>query len=99
MYQEPKNNLNWQPTATLTVLQKRAEILHRIHQFFRNRHVLCVDTPLFSAAAATDPHVLSMPAVFQAAGSTAEHTVYLQTSPEYAMKRLLAAGVGPIYQI
>ncbi len=47
----------------------------------------------------TDPHVIGIPAHFKTIGSAAEKILYLQTSPEYAMKRLLAAEIGPIYQI
>jgi lysyl-tRNA synthetase class 2 len=89
---------SWQPTATISALKKRAEIINLIRMFFRERNVLEVETPLLSQTSVTDPHVLSIPAIFQNHASKAE-TVFLQTSPEYAMKRLLAAGSGPIYQI
>ena len=98
MSQEQKNNLHsWQPTAALHVLRKRAEIIDIIRQFFKERCVLEVDTPLLSSATVTDPYVLSIPALCLDTGR--EYLGYLQTSPEYAMKRLLAAGIGSIYQI
>ncbi len=84
---------HWQPTATLGTLRQRAEIIKKIREFFAARNVLEVETPLLSHAGVTDPHVHSITAHF------AEKKRYLQTSPEYAMKRLLAAGSGPIYQI
>ena len=89
---------NWKPTADVAALKKRAEILQQIRRFFADRHVLEVDTPLLSPTTVTDPHVAGIPAIFQPNGMPAQ-TVYLQTSPEYAMKRLLAAGMGSIYQI
>jgi lysyl-tRNA synthetase class 2 len=89
----------WQPTASIAVLKQRAQILARIRQFFAARDVLEVDTPVMSHATVTDPHIISIPAKYKTLGSTEEKTVYLQTSPEYAMKRLLAAGSGSIFQI
>jgi lysyl-tRNA synthetase class 2 len=89
---------SWRPTALLSTLQKRAEIINTIRDFFCARNVLEVETPLLSYTTVTDPHVLSIPAIFQRNGEKAE-TVFLQTSPEYAMKRLLAAGSGAIFQI
>lgn len=90
---------DWRPSASLKSLQQRAQLIARIRQFFAERHVLEVDTPLLSQATVTDPHVIGIPATFKEIGSGKEQTMYLQTSPEYAMKRLLAAGSGPIYQI
>jgi lysyl-tRNA synthetase class 2 len=89
----------WQPTATIDVLKKRAAIFAQIRQFFAERDVLEVDTPLMSHATVTDPYIISIPASYQAIGSGEGQSVYLQTSPECAMKRLLAAGSGSIYQI
>ena len=85
--------MDWQPTATINTLQKRAEILHKIRVFFAERTVLEVETPLLSHAGVTDPHIHSISA------TVFGKKYYLQTSPEYAMKRLLAAGSGSIYQI
>lgn len=86
---------SWQPTATLPVLKSRAVLLARIRDFFAQRHVMEVETPILSGAAVTDPQLHSL--TTEVAGT---HGVrYLQTSPEYAMKRLLAAGSGDVYQI
>lgn len=83
----PKNN--WQPTADNQILKQRATLLARIRHFFAMRNVLEVETPLLSHACVTDPYILSISA----------GTMFLQTSPEYAMKRLLASGIGSIYQL
>ena len=95
----PKNKITWQPTATLAILQHRAKILNKIRCFFAEREVLEVETPLLASATVTDPHIESIPTVFQSSGEAKPIRYYLQTSPEYAMKRLLAVGSGSIYQI
>ncbi|WNC71787.1 elongation factor P--(R)-beta-lysine ligase [Thalassotalea psychrophila] len=93
--------MNWQPTASLVNLKKRAEILALIRQFFTHRQVLEVDTQALSHATVTDLHLVSFETQFIDTGANAESgkTLYLQTSPEFAMKRLLASGSGCIYQI
>jgi elongation factor P--(R)-beta-lysine ligase len=85
--------MDWRPTAPLNHLQKRAQILAQIRQFFADRGVMEVETPVLSQFTATDQHLHSL------AVTTPDGNYYLQTSPEYAMKRLLAAGSGSIYQI
>lgn len=90
---------HWRPSASLALLRKRAVILEKIRHFFSERHVLEVETPLLSHHTVTDPFVIGIPAIFKEINSAQEKIMYLQTSPEYAMKRLLAAGSGPIYQI
>jgi lysyl-tRNA synthetase class 2 len=80
---------DWRPTATRERLQLRASLLERTRAFFAARQVMEVDTPALVNAAVTDVHINSL----SVAG------LFLHTSPEYAMKRLLAAGVGDIYQI
>lgn len=86
----------WRPTATLATLELRARILGQIRAFFAERGVLEVETPSLSRAGVTDPALTSVTATV---GALARTPMYLQTSPEFAMKRLLAAGSGDIYQI
>ncbi len=103
MSQEQKNDhidcLAWQPSASIEHLKRRAKLMAIIRDFFAKREILEIETPLLSHASVTDPYVLGIPARFQHHGATSETAVYLQTSPEYPMKRLLAAGSGSIYQI
>jgi lysyl-tRNA synthetase class 2 len=80
----------WQPSAALATLKARAQLYADVRTFFAARGVLEVETPVLSAAATVDRHIESF--------STRDGQ-WLQTSPEFAMKRLLAAGSGPIYQI
>jgi lysyl-tRNA synthetase class 2 len=87
--------MSWRPTATLNALQRRAAMLAAAREFFAGRGVLEVETPILSSAAVSDPQIESL--ATRVAGMAARS--YLCTSPEYAMKRLLAAGSGDIYQI
>ncbi|NKC13395.1 MAG: EF-P lysine aminoacylase GenX [Gammaproteobacteria bacterium] len=87
----------WRPGAARAVLKARAAILATIRTFFDERGIVEVETPCLAAAPATDPHIQSL-RVATTLGSRTQ-TLYLQSSPEFAMKRLLAAGCGPIYQI
>jgi elongation factor P--(R)-beta-lysine ligase len=86
---------DWRPTASLGALKNRAAMLAAARRFFAERGVLEVETPILSAAAVSDPQIESLST--RVAGIAAP--LYLCTSPEYAMKRLLAAGSGDIYQI
>ncbi|HLZ98830.1 MAG TPA: amino acid--tRNA ligase-related protein, partial [Steroidobacteraceae bacterium] len=85
----------WRPTASLDALQRRARMLAQVREFFASRGVLEVETPILSAGAVSDPQIESL--TTRVAGMAGPS--YLSTSPEYAMKRLLAAGSGDIYQV
>lgn len=85
------SDAQWRPSCAVDALQARAGILRATREFFAARGVLEVQTPVLGAATVTDPAVESL---FVGAARR-----YLQTSPEYHMKRLLAAGAPSIYQI
>ncbi|WP_068546975.1 elongation factor P--(R)-beta-lysine ligase [Thalassotalea crassostreae] len=93
--------MNWQPSASIENLRHRADILAKIRTFFTAKNVLEVDTQALSHATVTDLHLVSFETRFIDTGANQEsaQTLYLQTSPEFAMKRLLAANSGCIYQI
>jgi elongation factor P--(R)-beta-lysine ligase len=88
-------HVDWQPTARLDVLRLRAALLARVRAYFAATGALEVETPVMVGAAVTDVHLESLE-VRRADGTRAG---FLQTSPEYAMKRLLCAGAPDIYQV
>ncbi len=88
-----ENNACWRPTATLETLKRRAKLIQRIRAFFIARDVLEVETPLLAHHGVTDCHVENINAQYQG------NTLFLQTSPEYHMKRLLCAEFPSIFQI
>ncbi|CAA0081797.1 Elongation factor P--(R)-beta-lysine ligase [Zhongshania aliphaticivorans] len=85
----------WRPTAEFSALRRRAQLLAAVRAVFAERGVVEVDTPLLASAPVTDPNIEAI----CTNSPEGEGQMYLQTSPEFAMKRLLAAGSGPIYQI
>ncbi|WP_394145958.1 elongation factor P--(R)-beta-lysine ligase [Vibrio atypicus] len=92
-------NSDWQPTASIEQLRQRAKLLNSIRQFFAERDVLEVDTPAMSHATVTDVHLHTFQTEFVGPGYADGSKLYFMTSPEFHMKRLLAAGSGCIYQI
>ena len=84
---------DWRPSATRARLAQRATLLAEVRGFFAARGLLEVETPVLVNAAVTDRHLVSV------AAALGERTMYLHTSPEFAMKRLLAAGSGDIWQL
>ena len=89
----------WQPSASIPNLLKRAAIIAEIRRFFADRGVLEVETPCMSQATVTDIHLFPFETRFVGPGHSQGMNLYLMTSPEYHMKRLLVAGCGPVYQL
>ena len=87
----------WQPSASIENLKARARLLANIRQYFANNNVLEVETPLLCSYGVTDRYMRSIQT--HNFFSTKDLPGFLQTSPEYAMKRLLASGSGDIFQI
>jgi lysyl-tRNA synthetase class 2 len=85
--------MNWKPTASVATLEVRASMLRAAREYFAATRALEVETPTVSAAAVTDVHLASVEAIVLG------RRRFLHTSPEYPMKRLLAAGCGDIWQI
>lgn len=85
----------WQPQTAFSTLQARARLFNQVRDFFNARGLLEVETPLLYPSSTTAPQINSMPVVV----ASQQRPWYLQTSPEFPMKRLLAAGSGSIYQI
>ncbi len=90
---------NWQPTASIEQLRQRAALIATIRQFFAERQVMEVDTPAMSHATVTDIHLHTFQTEFVGPGYADGSKLFFMTSPEFHMKRLLAAGSGCIYQI
>ncbi|MFN4263608.1 MAG: EF-P lysine aminoacylase EpmA [Thioalkalivibrionaceae bacterium] len=82
----------WRPAAGQSARRARAELLRYLRAFFIDRDVLEVETPLLARHPAADPHIRQ----FRVDG---HFTGFLRSSPEYPLKRLLAAGEGDIYQL
>ncbi|MEX0977318.1 MAG: EF-P lysine aminoacylase EpmA [Pirellulales bacterium] len=92
---------DFRPTASWKHLRLRAELLARTRRFFLERGFLEVETPLLSADTVVDRHLDPLSVVLPKDPRRPEvgRAMWLQTSPEFGMKRLLAAGAGAIYQI
>ena len=89
----------WRPSASFDALRLRAELNARIREFFAQRGVLEVETPVLSMAGNTDPNIASFALEFSGRTEGAPRTRWLRTSPEYPLKRLLAAGLGDCYEL
>ena len=85
---------DWRPSASLGTLRIRSEVLARVRAFFAGRSVLEVETPMLCWGGLGEPNILALRTTL-----TGARNRYLPPSPEPAMKRLLCAGSGPIYQI
>lgn len=89
---------NWQPLCNKSAIIARSKLYQKIRSFFAAKEVLEVETPLLSSATVTDPYINSLE-VFAPKNILQNSPLYLQTSPEFAMKRLLCTNIGSIYQI
>jgi lysyl-tRNA synthetase class 2 len=96
MTSTPSVGSSWAPVSTWSAIKGRAEMLRRLRAFFDARGALEVETPVLSQAATTDPALASLQTRL---ADTSTNRFFLHTSPEFPMKRLLAAGSGPIYQV
>ncbi|MFT7009569.1 MAG: lysyl-tRNA synthetase class 2 [Colwellia sp.] len=94
--------MSWQPTLTWKYAQKRARVLQQVREFFDERNVVEVETPALSQGTVTDVHLDAITCRYNFLNDSSPDqttSLYLQTSPEFHMKRLLASGYGCIFQI
>ncbi len=90
---------DWRPSASLLTLRQRAEVRTFVRSFFEDRGVLEVETPALGLCGGTDPDIEPLCTAFRGPGYDPAEELFLQTSPEFAHKRLLAAGSGPVYEL
>lgn len=91
--------VEWRPSASVDTLRLRARLNALVRGYFAERGVIEVETPILSVAANTDPNIASFSLQFSGRTDGAPRTRWLRTSPEFALKRLLAAGVGDCYEL
>lgn len=89
----------WKSSSSIQNLLKRSKIINELRQFFIERGFLEVETPILSEFSVTDIHLSTFSTDFLAPFADKSKKLYLITSPEYHMKRLLAENSGPIFQI
>lgn len=89
----------WQPSASLMTLRRRAGLLKDIRLYFDAQSVMEVEPPMLSSAATVDVFIDSFQVEYKPTGGSLQQECYLHTSPEFAMKRLLASGSGDIYAL
>lgn len=90
---------DWQPCAPIANLLKRAKLINGVRHFFNERGVLEVETPAMSQASISDEHLVPFITRYVGPQAAQGMDLYMMTSPEFHMKRLLAAGSGPIFQM
>ena len=90
---------SWMPSASRDAMRLRAWLNRLVREFFHARDVLEVETPVLSQAGNTDPNIASFSLEFSGRTDGAPCTRWLRTSPEFALKRLLAAGIGDCYEL
>lgn len=90
---------DWRPVASQEAILARSDLQGQIRAFFHARQVIEVETPLLCQAGVTDVHLVNAVTHLQGQGLAEPTAYYFQTSPEYAMKRMLAAGVGDCFQL
>lgn len=90
---------DWRPTAAIDAMRLRARLYATVRAFFADRSVLEVETPVLSVAGNTDANIESFSLEFSGRTDGAPRTRWLRTSPEFPLKRLLAAGVGDCYEL
>jgi lysyl-tRNA synthetase class 2 len=90
---------SWSPSATREALRLRAWLNRLVREYFHARGVLEVETPVLSQAGNTDPNIASFALQFSGRTDGAPRTRWMRTSPEYPLKRLLAAGIGDCYEL
>ncbi|MDR9440910.1 MAG: EF-P lysine aminoacylase EpmA [Halomonas sp.] len=89
--------IDWRPTAEIATLRERARLVAEVRAFFAERDVWEVETPVLGHGGSTEVHLAALST--EAITPAGHERLWLQTSPEFAMKRLLAAGSGPIFQL
>jgi lysyl-tRNA synthetase class 2 len=90
---------DWAPSAAFKTLHLRARLNACIRAFFADRGVVEVETPVLSVAGNTEPNIASFSLEFSGRTDGAPRTRWLRTSPEYPLKRLVAAGFGDCYEL